>query len=103
MPELTFYCWRREFGGMGADKPRRLKELEEEGDRLRKADIDLTLDKLILNDAAMEDFYALRASVRASIASGKISASSNDGRAGRSASIASPSAISRRAAHIRRA
>lgn len=49
--EQTDYCWRREYGGMGVDQARRLKELEKENLRLRKAVSDLTLDKLILADA----------------------------------------------------
>ena len=54
--EVTFYRWRREYGGMGADQLRRLKELEKENERLRKAVSDLTLDKLILKEAAKGNF-----------------------------------------------
>jgi transposase-like protein len=50
--EQTYYRWRREYGGMGVDQARRLKELEKENLRLRKAVSDLTLDKLILAEAA---------------------------------------------------
>ena len=50
--EQTYYRWRREYGGMGVDQARRLKELEKENMRLRKAVSDLTLDKLILAEAA---------------------------------------------------
>ena len=46
--EVTFYRWRQEFGGLKADQVKRLKELELENSRLRKAVSDLTLDKLIL-------------------------------------------------------
>ena len=46
--EVTFYRWRKEYGGMGADQLKRLKELEKENQRLRQAVSDLTLDKLIL-------------------------------------------------------
>ena len=49
--EVTFYRWRREYGGMKTDQLRRLKELEKENQRLRKAVSDLTLDKLILAEA----------------------------------------------------
>lgn len=52
--EQTYYRWRREYGGMGVDQARRLKELEKENMRLRKAVSDLTLDKLILAEAAKE-------------------------------------------------
>ena len=49
--EQSFYRWRREYGGMKVDQARRLKELEKENVRLRKAVSDLTLDKLILREA----------------------------------------------------
>ena len=54
--EQTYYRWRREYGGMGVDQARRLKELEKENMRLRKAVSDLTLDKLILAEAAKGNF-----------------------------------------------
>src|SRR4028119_1480270 len=50
--EVTYYRWRREFGGLKSDQVRRLKELEAENARLRKAVADLTLDKQILAEAA---------------------------------------------------
>lgn len=50
--EVTYYRWRKEYGGMKADQLKRLKELEKENQRLRKAVSDLTLDKLILAEAA---------------------------------------------------
>lgn len=54
--EQTYYRWRRAYGGMGVDQARRLKELEKENLRLRKAVSDLTLDKLILAEAAKGNF-----------------------------------------------
>ena len=54
--EQTCYRWRHEYGGMGVDQARRLKELEKENLRLRKAVSDLTLDKLILAEAAKGNF-----------------------------------------------
>ena len=54
--EVTFYRWRQEFGGLKADQVKRLKELELENSRLRKAVSDLTLDKLILTEAARGNF-----------------------------------------------
>ena len=54
--EQTYYRWRREYCGMGVDQARRLKELEKENQRLRKAVSDLTLDKLILAEAAKGNF-----------------------------------------------
>src|SRR6188508_692838 len=50
--ELTYYRWRKEFGGLKIDHVKRLKDLETENARLRKAIADLTLDKLILKEAA---------------------------------------------------
>ena len=50
--EVTFYRWRKEYGGMKTDQLKRLKELEKENERLRRAVSDLTLDKLILTEAA---------------------------------------------------
>ena len=52
--EVTYYRWRQEFGGLKTDQVKRLKELETENTRLRKAISDLTLDKLILQEAAGE-------------------------------------------------
>ena len=54
--EVTYYRWRREFGGLKGDEVRRLKELEQENARLRRAVSDLTLDKLILAEAAKGNF-----------------------------------------------
>jgi putative transposase len=54
--EVTFYRWRQEFGGFKADQVKRLKELELENNRLRKAVSDLTLDKLILTEAARGNY-----------------------------------------------
>ena len=54
--EQSYYRWRREYGGMKVDQAQRLKELERENQRLRKAVSDLTLDKLILKEAAEGNF-----------------------------------------------
>jgi len=54
--EVTFHRWRQEFGGLKSDQVKRLKELEHENSRLRKAVSDLTLDKLILTEAARGNF-----------------------------------------------
>jgi transposase-like protein len=54
--EMTFYRWRQEFGGLKSDQVKRLKDLELENSRLRKAVSDLTLDKLILSEAARGNF-----------------------------------------------
>ena len=51
------YCrWRREYGGLKVDQARRLKDLEKENTRLRRAVSDLTLDKLILKEVAEGNF-----------------------------------------------
>ncbi len=50
--EPTYYRWRTEFGGLKLDQVRRLKELERENARLRRAVSDLTLEKVILKEAA---------------------------------------------------
>jgi putative transposase len=54
--EVTYYRWRREFGGLKSDQVRRMKDLETENQRLRKAIADLTLDKLILQEASRGNF-----------------------------------------------
>ena len=54
--EVTFYRWRKEYGGLNGDQLRRLKELEKENERLRRAVSDLTLDKQILAEAARGNF-----------------------------------------------
>ena len=54
--EVTYYRWRQEFGGLKSDQVRRMKELEIENQRLRKAIADLTLDKLILQEAARGNY-----------------------------------------------
>jgi len=54
--EVTYYRWRKEYGGMTTTQVKRLKELEKENQRLRKAVSDLTLDKLILEEAARGNY-----------------------------------------------
>ncbi len=54
--EVTYYRWRKEYGGMKVGQARRLKDLERENARLRKAVSDLTLDKLILQEAASGNY-----------------------------------------------
>jgi putative transposase len=56
VPEVTFYRWPKEYGGMKTDQLKRLKELEKENELLRRAVSDLTLDKLILTEAAKGNF-----------------------------------------------
>ena len=54
--EQTYYRWRKKYGGMGTDQLRELKRLQKENERLRRAVFDLTLDKLILTEAARGNF-----------------------------------------------
>ncbi len=54
--EVTYYRWRNEYGGLKGDQVKRLKELEVENTRLRRAVSDLTLEKLILKEAASGNF-----------------------------------------------
>ncbi len=54
--EVTYYRWRQEYGGLKSDQVKRLKDLEAENARLRRAVSDLTLDKMILKEAASGNF-----------------------------------------------
>jgi transposase-like protein len=54
--EITYYRWRKEYGGLKVSQAKRLKELEKENLRLRKAVSDLSLDKVILQEAARGNF-----------------------------------------------
>ena len=56
MVEQTYYRWRKQYGGMGADQVEELKRLQKENERLRRAVSDLTLDKMILTEAARGNF-----------------------------------------------
>lgn len=54
--EQTYYRWRKQYGGMGVDQLKELKRLQRENEQLRRAVSDLTLDKLILKEAARGNF-----------------------------------------------
>ncbi len=54
--EQTHYRWRREYGGMKLDQAKRFRELERENQRLRKAVSDLTLDKMVLQEASRGNY-----------------------------------------------
>ena len=60
--EVTYYRWRQEYGGLKTDQVKRLKDLEKENERLRKAVSDLTLEKLILKEAASGNYFSIRGS-----------------------------------------
>jgi putative transposase len=62
--EATFYRWRAEFGGLKLDQVKRLKALEAENARLRKAVADLTLEKVILKEAASGNWFSIRGAWR---------------------------------------
>ena len=54
--DVTYYRWRKEYGGMRVDQARRLKELEQENARLKKVVADFALDNAILKEAARGNF-----------------------------------------------
>jgi len=54
--EQTYYRWRKEYGGIGTDQARKLKELEKEDGRLKKLVADLSLDNAILKETARGNF-----------------------------------------------
>ena len=54
--EQTYYRWRKQYGGMGTDQLKELKKVQKENEQLRRAVADLTLDKLILTEAAKGNF-----------------------------------------------
>ena len=54
--ENTYYRWRNEYGGLNIDQARKLKKLEKENAQLKRAVAELTLDKLILKEAAEGNF-----------------------------------------------
>ncbi|SDG07617.1 Transposase [Sulfitobacter delicatus] len=56
--QFTYYRWRKEYGGLKTNQVKRLKELEKENERLRKAVSDLTLEKLILKEAASGNVWS---------------------------------------------
>ena len=58
--EVTYYRWRQEFGGLKTEQVKRLKDLETENTRLRRAVSDLTLDKLILQEASRGNYFSIR-------------------------------------------
>ena len=54
--EQAYYRWRKQYGGMGTAQLKKLKRLQKENERLRRAVSDLTLDKLILSEASRGNF-----------------------------------------------
>jgi putative transposase len=56
VPEQTYYCWRKQYGGMKVEQAKRLKELEKENARLKKLVADLSLDNAILKEVSKGNF-----------------------------------------------
>lgn len=54
--EITYYRWRKEFGGLQTNQVRRIKDLEQENARLRRAVSNLTIDKMILSEASKGNY-----------------------------------------------
>ncbi|AKT02380.1 transposase [Yersinia frederiksenii] len=54
--EATFYNWKKKFGGMGVTELRRLRQLEDENQRLKRLVADLSLDKEMLQDVIRKKF-----------------------------------------------
>jgi putative transposase len=54
--DVTYYRWRKEYGGLRVDQAKRLKEIEAENSRLRKVIADLTIDNSILKEASRGNF-----------------------------------------------
>jgi len=97
------YCrWRKEYGGPRTDQAKRLKELEKENARLRKAVSDLTLDKLILKEVLEGNYSAPPAAGRASIISKPGWVSRNERLVWSLANIARPNAGHREAGMMKR-
>ena len=92
--EVTYYRWRQEYAGMSVPRARRLKELEREDARLRKAVADLTPDELILQEAGRGNRSAPGAAGPRSAGPSRRSGSPRGGRAGSSASTA-PCSVTR--------
>jgi transposase-like protein len=89
--EQSYYRWRREYGGLKIDQARRLKMLEQENARLKRAVADLTLDKLILKEAARGNFQAPSVAGDVCGMSGASSVSRSAGPAWCSISLVEPS------------
>jgi transposase-like protein len=91
--EQTYYRWRHEYGGLKIDQVKRLKELEREQTRVKRAVAELTLDTVILQEAAEGNFSAQRADGSRWHTAGPRWASPNDGPLGCGVSRAQPSDI----------
>jgi putative transposase len=61
--DATFYKWRQKYGGLGPSELRKLKQLEEENNKLKRIVADLSLDKAMLQDVLSKKILSLHASV----------------------------------------
>ena len=93
--EQTFYRWRAEYGGLRIDQARRLKQLETENGRLKRAVAELTLDNQILRQAAEGNFWAPPAAAAVSNTSGVAWEFPSGGPAGHWGILDRPSATGR--------
>jgi putative transposase len=80
--EPSFYRWRREYDGLKVERAKRLRALEQENARLRRAVSDLILDQLILQEAVGGNFSTQPVAVNASSVSGRLCRFRNDVSAG---------------------
>jgi putative transposase len=62
IPEATFYNWKKKYGGLGVSELRRLNQLEDENQRLKRMVADLSLDKQMLQDVLSKSFIARQTS-----------------------------------------
>ena len=62
IPEATFYNWKKKYGGLGVSELRRLNQLEDENQRLKRMVADLSLDKQMLQDVLSKSFKARQTS-----------------------------------------
>jgi putative transposase len=100
--DATYYRWRAEYGGLKVDQVRRMKELEREKARLKRAVAELTLDKQILKEAAEGKYQAPSAAGPVSATCRARSASPNAGPAAPSVSRARRSAVCAASGTMRR-
>ncbi len=77
--EATFYNWKKKFAGLGVTELRRLRQLEDENQRLKKLVADLSLDKEMLQEVLKQKFRGRLRSVRRYIFCGKLTVSVSDG------------------------
>jgi putative transposase len=80
--EVTFYSWKKKFAGLGVTELRRLRQLEDENQRLKKLVADLSLDKEMLQEVLKQKFCGRLRSARRYISCRKHTVSVSAGDAG---------------------